>query len=479
MVRKTILILSLTISLVAALIAIAVQEDLREKLGDTYWVLSLAIIGCVLLILSGYIWDRNFLSRLKLLRESAATVSDNADDGGDPDEIIGLARKIERMAQKLQNIEASYRGIVEDQVDLICRFRTDGRLTFVNGSYARAFGRNRSELLGTGFPYLECGSGTGGCHTDFERELVLSDGRRVWLQWTQRLIKDSNGEVSEIQAVGHDVTSRRDAEIALRQAKKTAEDADRAKTEFLAMVSHEIRTPINGVIGFARLLSDTHLTASQRENVAMIHSSGVALEKLIGDILDLSKIDAGKVEIDHQPFSPEKCAEEVCAFFADQARSAALKIEFRLDPGVPTLVNGDQNRVRQILLNLMGNALKFTEKGTVTLQLSCSRGEPLDGGTVRAARLYFAIKDTGIGIPSEKLALLFQPFAQVGSSSRRKREGTGLGLLISKKLCELMGGTISVESTPDEGSTFRFSILTDYAIDETVAPLAAKLPNPV
>jgi signal transduction histidine kinase len=147
--------------------------------------------------------------------------------------------------------------------------------------------------------------------------------------------------------------------------------------------------------------------------------------------------------------------------------------------GVPTLVNGDQNRVRQILLNLMGNALKFTEKGTVTLQLSCSRGEPLDGGTVRAARLYFAIKDTGIGIPSEKLALLFQPFAQVGSSSRRKREGTGLGLLISKKLCELMGGTISVESTPDEGSTFRFSILTDYAIDETVAPLAAKLPNPV
>jgi signal transduction histidine kinase len=282
--------------------------------------------------------------------------------------------------------------------------------------------------------------------------------------------------------VGHDVSSRRAAEAALSRAKDAAESADRAKSEFLTMVSHEIRTPINGVIGFARLLGDTPLTAAQREHVAMIHSSGMALEKLIGDILDLSKIEAGKVEIEHASFSPQKCAEEVCAFFVDQARTAAIKLDFRLDPGVPALVNGDENRVRQILFNLMGNALKFTERGSITLQLSCSRGEPAEGGTVRAARLFFAVSDTGVGIPAEQLASLFQPFTQVDASARRRRHGTGLGLLISKRLCELMGGTISVESAFGEGSTFRFSILTDYSVGDAAIPFPAspaRLPNPI
>jgi signal transduction histidine kinase len=274
----------------------------------------------------------------------------------------------------------------------------------------------------------------------------------------------------EYQAVGHDITARRDAEAALLRAKEAAEDADRAKSEFLAMVSHEIRTPINGVIGFARLLGDTPLTPSQRESVAMIHSSGLALEKLIGDILDLSKIEAGKVEIEHAPFSPAKCVEEVSAFFADQARAAALKLDLQIDATVPPVVNGDEGRVRQILVNLVGNALKFTERGGIAIQLSCSRSEAGDGTARRVARLFFAVSDTGVGIPQEKVNLLFQPFTQVDSSARRRREGTGLGLLISKRLCELMGGTISVESQRGEGSTFRFSVLTDYEIPNTAQP---------
>ncbi len=478
MLRKTILILSLALSLVAALIAIAMQEDLRERMGDAYWILGLAIIGCVLLVLSGYVWDRSLLQRVKTLKETAASAADVPLDDSDPDEIIGLARKIEHMAKSLQNVEASYRGIVEDQVDLICRYRPDGRLTFVNGAYARAFGRKRNELNGTLFPFLENLSFASDSPSTFERELDLPDGKRIWLQWTQRAIKDGYGETVEYQAVGHDITDRRVAEAALLRAKEAAEDADRAKSEFLAMVSHEIRTPINGVIGFARLLNDTPLTAAQRESVAMIHTSGLALEKLIGDILDLSKIEAGKVEIEHTQFSPQKCVEEVCAFFADQARAAALKLEFRLDPGVPVFVNGDESRVRQILVNLIGNALKFTERGGVTVQLSCSRGDPSDDG-IRSARLFFAVSDTGVGIPAEKLALLFQPFTQVDSSARRRRDGTGLGLLISKRLCELMGGTISVESRPSEGSTFRFSVLTDYQVGDTAIPFPAKAANPI
>ncbi|HWL14447.1 MAG TPA: ATP-binding protein [Opitutus sp.] len=480
MLRKTILILSLSVSLVAALIAIALQDDLREKLGDTYWVIGLAIIGCVLLVLSGYVWDRTLLQKVKTLRETAsAQVGEDGNDESDHDEIIGLARKIERMARSLQNVEASYRGIVEDQVDLICRYRPDGKLTFVNGAYARAFGRKRTELIGSYFPFLDSAPDSSETPVGFERELELADGDRVWLQWTQRPIKDSSGEVSEFQAVGHDVTSRREAAAALLRAKEAAEEADRAKSEFLAMVSHEIRTPINGVIGFSRLLSETPLTPPQRENVAMIHSSGLALEKLIGDILDLSKIEAGKVEIEHSAFSPQRCVEEVCAFFADQARAASLKLDYRIDPGVPALANGDESRIRQILVNLIGNALKFTERGGVTVQLSCARGDIPEIGNLRAARLFFAVSDTGIGIPEDKLALLFQPFTQVDSSARRRREGTGLGLIISKRLCELMGGSISVESRPGEGSTFRFSILTDYQVGDTAIPFSQPVTSPV
>lgn len=477
--RKTILILSLTLSLVAALIALAAQDELRERLGEAYWVIGLAIIGCVLLVLSGYVWDRNIALRVKSLKETAAVAApEDVRDDNDPDEIIGLARKIERMAKSLQNVEASYRGIVEDQVDLICRYRPDGRLTFVNGAYARAFGKKRADLTGTPFAYLDGIAGATDAPVTFERELELADGGgRLWLQWTQRAIKDNTGETIEYQAVGHDVTVRREAEAALIRAKEAAEEADRAKSEFLAMVSHEIRTPINGVIGFARLLRDTPLSPVQRDHVAMIHTSGLALEKLIGDILDLSKIEAGKVEIEHTAFSPQRCIEEVCAFFADQARASALKLECRIDPGVPPTVNGDENRVRQILVNLVGNALKFTEHGSVVVQLSCSRGDASDGGTRRTARLFFAVTDTGIGIPADKLALLFQPFSQLDSSARRRREGTGLGLLISKRLCELMGGTISVESRQGEGSIFRFSVLTDYHVGDTAIPFPAAQPQ--
>jgi PAS domain S-box-containing protein len=479
--RKTILIFSLALSLATALVALASQDDLREKLGSVYYVLGFSIIGCVLLVLTGYVWDRSMMERIKALRKTGAEPTnlpyeDREDDDSSQDEVIGLARNIERMARTLQQVEANYRNMVEDQVDLICRYRPDGRITFVNGAYARAFGRKRTELVGTPFNFYSPGASIGeGPHT-FEREHQLPDNRRCWLLWIQRPVKDATG-VIEYQAVGHEITERKEAEAALVRAKESAESADRAKSEFLAIVSHELRTPINGVIGFAKMLGDSSLNTEQREYVSMIQTSGHALEKLITDILDLSKIEAGKTEIENNPFALHRSIAEVCAFFAPKARDTGLLLECKIEPGVPAIINGDEARLRQILINLVGNALKFTDRGRVTLTVGCAHGEPLTPGSTRSTlRLFFAVVDTGIGIAPEKIGELFKPFNQVDSSSHRRRGGTGLGLIISKRLCELMGSTISVESRINEGSTFRFSVLGDYEQGDTDQPFAPRPP---
>jgi PAS domain S-box-containing protein len=479
--RKTFFILALAFSLMVSLVALVVKvlqdEDLRERLGTEYYIITLAIIGCVLLVLAGYVWDRGLMLRLKTLRTSVPmqVLGEVGAEESDHDEIIGLARNIERMAQALQKTEASYRGIVEDQVDLICRFRLDGRLTFVNSAYAQAYGRKRNELLGQSFASFVPGASLCDELYTFEREIIFPDGRKRWLMWTQRPIKDNEGSTLEYQAVGHDITLRKEAEAALVHAKEAAEAADRAKSEFLAIVSHEIRTPINGVIGFAQILSESPLSPDQREQVAIIKSSGQALEKLIADILDLSKIEAGKIEIESSPFGLHRCIEEVIAFFQPKARAAALTLTARIESDVPAIVNSDEARLRQILTNLVGNAIKFTERGSITLNLSCMRGEPVsERATRRALRLFFSVSDTGIGIPPDKISKLFKPFSQVDSSSERRRNGTGLGLIISKRLCELMGGSISVDSKAGEGTTFRFSVLTDYEKGDTTIPFPTR-----
>ena len=473
--RKTVLILSLALSLALALIAITAQEDLREKLGSVFYVIGFAITGCVLLVLAGYVWDRSLMERLKTLRVSGTPPEErtaNAREESDPDEILALARNIERMARSLQQVEANYRNMVEDQVDLICRYRPDGRITFVNGAYARAFAKKRQELSGELFPFYSPGAAIGDGPYTFEHELILPDNRRRWLLWIQRPVGDAN-EVVEYQAVGHDITERKEAEAALIKAKDAAESADRAKSEFLAIVSHELRTPINGVICFAKLLTESPLNPEQREFVTMIQTGGRALERLIADILDLSRIEAGNTEIENNPFALHQCIAESCALFAPKAREAGLILETKIEPGVPAIVTGDATRISQILHNLVGNALKFTDRGRITVTVTCARGEPLaEGGKRRELRVFFAIADTGIGLPADKIGELFKPFSQIDTSAHRRRGGTGLGLIISKRLCELMGGTISVESRLGEGTTFRFSVLMEYNQGDTVEPFA-------
>jgi PAS domain S-box-containing protein len=465
--RKTTYVLILAFGIIMAWVLIITDEQVREKLGGIFYVIGFAITGCMLLLLAGYVWDQTLVKTLKSMHDTTDAVQ--IDDGhamgeeSDSDEIIGLARKIERMARSLQQVEASYKGIVEDQPDLICRYKSDGKLTFVNGAYARAVNRKRNELVGVDFPYFVPGAAIADEPYTFESEMPFDDGRRLWIRWTQRAIKDDTKATMEYQAVGHDITERKEAEAALLRAKEAAEAADRAKSEFLAIVSHELRTPINAIIGFSKMLFSTPLSLDQREQVEMINSSGLALEKIIADILNLSKLDSGKIEIEHSPFSLRACVQDICGFYAPKARSLALALDFKVDPSVPEIVNGDEARIRQILTNLVGNALKFTERGGVNLEVSCARGEPVEPGSKRrVARLFFAVKDSGIGIPADKLEHLFLPFSQVDTSTTRRRGGTGLGLIISKRLCELMGGTISVESRVGEGSAFRFSILTDY-----------------
>ena len=465
--RKTTFILVLAFGLTVGWVSIITDEQIREHLGSALYIIGFAICGALLLMLAGYVWDQTLAKSLKSLHDTTDSVKIEdtplLGDESDSDEIIGLARKIERMARSLQQVEASYKGIVEDQPDLICRYRNDGKITFVNGAYARAVNRKRTELVGVDFPYFTPGAAIADEPYTFETEMPFEDGRRLWIRWTQRAIKDDERNTMEYQSVGHDITERKEAEAALLRAKEAAEAADRAKSEFLAIVSHELRTPINAIIGFSKMLSSTTLSLDQREQVEMINSSGLALEKIIADILNLSKIDSGKIDIEHAPFSLRICVQDICAFFAPKARSLALGLDSKVDAGVPEIVNSDESRIRQILTNLIGNALKFTERGGVSLEVSCARGEPVEpGSTRRVARLFFAVKDSGIGIPADKLDHLFMPFSQVDTSTTRRRGGTGLGLIISKRLCELMGGTISVESRPGEGSTFRFSILTDF-----------------
>lgn len=486
--RKSVMIGALALSLAAALVAIALDEGLRERMGPTYWIVGLAIIGSVLLVLAGYVWDRTLIERLQAMKAQAARghpepERSDADEATDTDEVIGLARQIERMAQNLQKVEASYRGIVEDQVDLICRYRADGTLTFVNGAYARFQGRKRSELLGQRFPLTDFGYPRSADSLPekaaFEGEVADAAGNKLTLHWTHRAIKDREGAVLEYQAVGHDISLRKAAESALQRAKEAAESADRAKSEFLAVVSHEIRTPINGVIGFAKLLRETPLTPDQREYVEMIQNSGQSLEVLVSDILDLSRIEAGKIEIEHGPFSPRDCLQDVIAFFQPRARSLGLQLDARIDSGVPQIVNGDEHRLRQILTNLIGNAIKFTEQGSITVTVAGTRGEAIPGTSRHQVRISFAVTDTGIGIAADQLPRLFRPFSQVDTSSRRRRGGTGLGLAISKRLCELMGGSIAVDSRPGEGSTFRFDVSCDYEQGDSRSPIEVPSPSPM
>jgi len=287
--------------------------------------------------------------------------------------------------------------------------------------------------------------------SDFVYSRVKPDGTRVWLSISGRPIYEANDEFLGYMGIGRDVTENVDQKIELEEAKAAAETADRAKSEFLANMSHEIRTPMNGVMGMAELLAKTELDAKQKMFTDVIVKSGSSLLTIINDILDFSKIDAGQMELDPAPFALAEAIEDVATLVSSRVAEKDLELIVRVDPGLPRELVGDVGRIRQVVTNLMGNAVKFTEQGHVYVNVDGS----IDGEN---AKLRIAVEDTGIGIPQENLDKVFDKFSQVDASATRRHEGTGLGLAIAASLVKLMEGEIGVESGVGSGSTFWFEI---------------------
>jgi PAS domain S-box-containing protein len=304
-----------------------------------------------------------------------------------------------------------------------------------------------------------------------EQPRIDRAGHSTWVLASKVPLRDNDGRVVGIVGISRDIGERKRVEAALQQAKEAAEEANRAKSAFLANVSHELRTPLSGILGMAGLALETNLSPEQREYLELVRVSGASLLTLINDLLDFAKIEAGKLELNPQEFSPRDCLGDTMKLFGVQAVQKGLQLNCRVAPDVPDVLVGDAARLRQIVVNLVGNALKFTEKGEVSVEVRMKNGErrtenggptpilhsPVPVPHSSLIELHFSVRDTGIGIPPEKQGLVFGAFVQADSSTSRKYGGTGLGLAIAAKLVELMNGRIWVESAAGRGSAFHFT----------------------
>ncbi|MBI3701395.1 MAG: response regulator [Afipia sp.] len=353
---------------------------------------------------------------------------------------------------ELKEAEEHARALFESQSDLIVLRDQQGRITSVNDAFCALAQMSRAKLIGSKFtlPVIEQGD-----------EATETDGTRVhdqkidsawgsrWIAWREGYVRRDANLPAELQCVGRDVTDRAETERALADARDHATAANRAKSKFLAMASHEIRTPLNGILGMSGLLLDTPLTAEQTTYVKAVKTSGDALLALIEELLDFSKIEAGRIDLEQRPFALSALIEDITELLAPRAQARKLEIAAYVDERLPLEVIGDAARLRQVLLNLAGNAIKFTPSGGVAIIV-----EP----GIWPGEISFLVRDTGIGIPLEAQERIFREFEQASDKTARNYGGTGLGLSISERIVKRMGGRIALESSEGNGATFEFSI---------------------
>jgi two-component system, sensor histidine kinase and response regulator len=364
----------------------------------------------------------------------------------------------------LRESRERYRHIVENANDIIYRTDFTGRFTYVNPAATRITGYDEDELLGRHYldlidpDYRDAAAhfyrhqfSTREASTYFEFPMVAKSGTRIWMGQSVLTVVDGD-RVTGYEAIARDITQRKDIEEELARTRDAALQSARAKSEFLANVSHEIRTPLNGVLGMTGLLLGTPLTPEQREYADMIRTSGETLLSIVNDVLDLSRVESGKLSIETIDFQLDDLVESVVEQFTARAAAKRLKFRTQTAPNVSRALRGDSHRIRQVLLNLVGNAIKFTDRGEVVLTIMQPQA------TEDRVTLRFLVTDTGIGIPATAQQRLFTPFTQADGSTTRKYGGSGLGLAVSKQLVEAMGGEIGAISVEREGSTFWFEL---------------------
>jgi PAS domain S-box-containing protein len=402
------------------------------------------------------------------------------DDAGRPARMIGMALDVtERkgVEEALRESEERFRGTFENAGVGIAHTDFDGRWLRLNEKLCAIVGYSREELLRKTFKDIthpddlpasldQLGRLLRGEIPSYslEKRYVRKDGSPVWIHLAISLQRDAAGTPAYLIAIIQDISERKRLEGELRQAKEAAEAASRAKSEFLAHVSHEVRTPLNAILGMNELALDTPLTDQQRKYLTVMQASAETLLGVINDLLDFSKIEAGKLELDRATFSLRATLNDTLRALALRAHRKGLELVGRIHPDVPDAFVGDAGRLRQVLTNLVGNAIKFTGEGEVVVEgelleedSGLRPGEPLDPESPPCT-LVFSVRDTGIGIPREKQQKIFEAFEQADSSTTRRYGGTGLGLSIASRLVGLMGGRITVESEPGRGSTFRFTV---------------------